>query len=205
MKNKLAIALCAVAALLVGFSASAESINYTVTGWQVTCSSSKFTGIQGTCIKGTADYGSLSNGTITGGANFTGDSMSGGVLTVDSYVYVTTATPGVGPATIHSTSWFGLAPGGTVYTGGGGLVGCTPTADVICNTPNTPLPVAAIGLYPPGSTVGGTLSFLVNALASGGSNKAWQNYALTVVPEPGTALLLGMGLLGLAISGRREK
>jgi hypothetical protein len=34
----------------------------------------------------------------------------------------------------------------------------------------------------------------------------WNNttFAINVVPEPGTAMLLGTGLLGLAVQGRRR-
>jgi len=203
--KQLAIALCAVAALLVGSSVSAETIDYIVSGWQVTCSNVKFTGVEGTCLVGTADIGSLSNGTITGTAQFVGDSISGGILTVTNEIYVTSSTPGVGPATITVTgSWFGLDSSFAVVTGGLQSLDCSPSSDVICKTPNTPLPISSITIYPPGATIGGTLSFIINALASGGANQAWQSYTLTV-PEPSTVLLWGAALLTLiAIVTRRE-
>jgi len=213
-------AVCAVSALLISIRASAETINYTITGWQVTCANSKFTGVQGDCIFQGSPWGYLSRGTITGAAQFIGDATNGGILTITTQsTYVTSPTAGVGPATITVTGgWFGIDGTGLVTDGGGGadyrgdaygyLAGgdqsCTPTDDTICKTPNTPLGTTNINLYGPGTTIGGTLSYLVTALASGGANKAWQNYTLTVdsvVPEPGTALLWGAAMVGLALSG----
>jgi len=201
--KKLAIALCAVAALLISISASADTINYVASGWQATCTSSTYTGVEGPprdCLNMMGvSQGSLSQGTITGTGQFVGTS-AGGILTVISDVYVQDVT--ASSATISSTSWYALNSSMQVTTGGGGLTGCVGAPSICSATTNTPLPIASIDLYT-GGVLNGVVSFIVTAASAGGL-VAWQGYTLTVVPEPGTALLLGMGLLGLAVSGRRK-
>jgi len=212
--KKLAIALGAFAVLWVGMNTSAETINYTVTGWQATCTQSTFTGVEGPprdCLnKMGVPQGSLSQGTITGTAQFIGDSVTGGTLTVISNTFVQDVTSS--SATISSISWTDLAQNGdpaglTVTASDSQLTGCV-GADSICSaTTNTPIPVANIDLYGPGVTVGGTLSYIVKAASAGGL-VAWQGYTLTVdsvVPEPSTALLWGAAMAGLALSGWMRK
>lgn len=45
-----------------------------------------------------------------------------------------------------------------------------------------------------------------SAIGAGGADLPFDNasYTLSVIPEPGTALLMGLGLAGLALRGRRE-
>jgi len=204
--KKLTLALCAVVTLLVGAGASAETINYNVTGWQTTCWTSYHTGIQGDCLYRGSSQGTISQGTITGTAQFLGDSVSGGILTITTSVYVTSGYSS--PATFFITDkWFELFQTGdpaglTVTNEGRGSETCTPPSSYICTFNSTDLPVANINIYGPGNTVGGTLGISFNSLS--GSYQAWQNYTLTVLPtpEPGTALLLGLGLIGLVVSQR---
>lgn len=208
------MALWAVIALLLGSSAKAETINYTVSGWQTTCWGSDATGVQGGgCVQGTANYVGISQGTVTGIAQFVGDNASGGMLTITTSTYVTSGyTPE--PATFSITGkWFALSQTGdpaglTVTTEELGTQTCTPTSNLLCGYASTDQPVANINLYGPGNTLGGTLSLMFTAWSHVGvsgdpSYVAWQGYTLTVIPEPGTALLLGLGLLGLAVSRRR--
>ncbi len=61
----------------------------------------------------------------------------------------------------------------------------------------------------PGSatiTVGGNSALGNVTVLAGGLTEAINNasIAITVIPEPGTALLMGLGLAGLAAAGRRE-
>lgn len=53
------------------------------------------------------------------------------------------------------------------------------------------------------ATTFATLSFNVLSIYAGGTNSTSSaTYALTVIPEPGTALLMGLGLAGLAANRR---
>lgn len=174
-------------AILIGSSVQADTLDYTVDGWQVNCATSYYTGIQGNCLYNGTKRGSLAKGTITGQGQFVGACESGGTLSTDHYVYVTSSTPGVGPATLHSIAWFALAPGGAVTTGGGGLVGCTPATDVICQEPPTTpasLGEPADGLWPydseckPLPVVG---PFTRQYLDSWGG-ALWRSWTLTLLP-----------------------
>jgi hypothetical protein len=56
----------------------------------------------------------------------------------------------------------------------------------------------------PGAPVTSTMSFNVLAVRAGGATETTsETFAITVVPEPGTALLMGLGLAGLAANRRR--
>jgi hypothetical protein len=59
------------------------------------------------------------------------------------------------------------------------------------------LPTAGGGPFGPGST-----QFMVQL---GGAADAFLGTVTTVVPEPGTVLLLGAGFLGLGVIGRRQR
>jgi hypothetical protein len=55
-----------------------------------------------------------------------------------------------------------------------------------------------------GYTLTGTATFAWTGERPKNSNLAFNFYGTNVVPEPGTALLLGAGLAGLAVSGRKR-
>lgn len=104
---------------------------------------------------------------------------------------------------------------------GGGLTGTSASGSVACVVlggigsfvcPTVPTTVA---VWPPtgpagpfgaaGATIDlGTNTITVNSAFDTNGGQVQSVYTYSIVPEPGTMLLLGMGLIGLVASGRRQ-
>ena len=96
----------------------------------------------------------------------------------------------------------GVSSGGSIYTGATDEGVATGTA----GDPQFQLVFTAVG---PGTTtinLGADAAYGDEIIGAAGSVLTANNTSvtLTVIPEPGTALLMGLGLVGLASGGRRN-
>lgn len=94
------------------------------------------------------------------------------------------------PASLVRTVQYGIAPPGSANALGA-------AANVLITT----LTFEAVG---GGSTTIGTVFGTADVGAAGDAFDGGADVVVNVVPEPGTALLMGLGLAGLAAAGRRE-
>jgi hypothetical protein len=139
-----------------------------------------------------------------------------GTLTLPDYtVSIDLAFNGVGEdALLSITSWTqtitAIDGAGNITSTGGGSVGCTPVGSLVCSaTPPTVLgwpPAAGATLL--SSAVIDAVAQTITVVDSSAESTAGQItslYSYTIIPEPGTALLLGGGLLGIWAAGRKRR
>lgn len=102
-----------------------------------------------------------------------------------------------------ATSGFSLltVSGGSLAGSVGGA-GMPALLHLIVNDPDPPLPTT----FPERFTAPGYLDESFNSgFAGAGTANAGVNWAITIVPEPGTAGLVALGLLALGLRGRRQR
>ncbi len=143
------------------------------------------------------------------------------VYTVDIDILI---TPGV-DASVLTTGWgqTGTFPGGVggavTSSSATGTSTCTPGpggfGPFVCPAvPPAVLPWPPTGAAGPFGPAGATISLVdgpgfdgtitVNEPFDPSGGQVQSIYTYSIIPEPGTMLLLGMGLIGLASSGRRR-
>ena len=139
-----------------------------------------------------------------------------GTLTLPDYtVSIDLELTGPGEdALLSITSWTQTITAidglGNITSTGGGSVACTPPASLVC----TITPTTVQGWPPPdGPTllssavidaVAQTIT-VVDSSAEGSAGQITSLYSYTIIPEPGTALLLGGGLVGIWVAGRKRR
>jgi hypothetical protein len=140
------------------------------------------------------------------GDAFVGDWMAGSVVMVSAWVYQTT------PENLNF--FMRVANGfnfpGAVLTSGNVVAPNTWTQIVFPIDPNSPLCIGETITCAAALTSVGNLQFGTDAPASlVGTNFSYalgiDKVTITAVPEPSQAMLLGSGLAGLAILGRRRR
>jgi hypothetical protein len=140
-----------------------------------------------------------------------------GTLSLPNYsIFIDLAATGPGDdAQVDVTGWgqsiSSIDGSGNITSTGSGSVGCTAFTGFggfVCGA--TPLTVA--GWPPPDGETGAssavidtgaqTITIIDNSIAAAGV--ITQSYSYSIIPEPGTALLLGGSLVGLGLIGRRR-
>jgi len=209
--RKLGLALAVGAILLLGWSPSARALAYTISS-SVAFSNGGISGtinpvtnlagttscLAGTCLSSATQDWLVVSLTLNGGSGAVDQvgMSAAGVSTVVGVGYFTdpSETPTAGSIPVVSQGLFNYDwPNVSALNL---QAGETTDRLFVAWSPVGSLPGPGVGPIPPG-----TASFMISK--SGGANFSVQG-AIVLVPEPGTLLLVGAGLLGIGIAGRRR-
>jgi hypothetical protein len=210
--RKLGLALAVGSILMLGWSPSARALAYTISA-SVAFSNGGISGtispvanlagttscLAGSCLSTASQDWLVVSLTLNGGSGAIDQvgMSAAGVLTVVGVGYFTdpSETPTAGSIPIASQGllnydWPNISAGNL-------QAGETSDRLFVAFSPVGSLPGPGVGPIPPG-----TASFMLSK--SGGANFSVQG-SIVLVPEPGTLLLIGAGLLWIGIVGRQRR